>query len=137
MRHSVPEVVFVGMGGIDGSKVSYLLLPAHQLCPSQPLHQSTRVKNQTPWRAHSSDGSTVSRKTFYCAPSCDNNIAKYKSSSKKFRLNMALSLFAGGMITQYTLGICYDYLNMPDFDENFHEAFMAVSEFGDIALQFP
>lgn len=66
-----------------------------------------------------------------------NNIAKYKSSGKEFRLNMAFSSFAGDVITQYALGICYDHLNVRDFDENFHEAFMAVSEFGHVALQFP
>lgn len=65
------------------------------------------------------------------------NIAKYKETGKEFRLNMAFSSFAGDVITQYALGICYDHLDVPDFDVNFHEAFMAVSGFGHVALQFP
>lgn len=65
------------------------------------------------------------------------NIAKCKSNGKEFRLNIAFSAFAGDVITQYALGMCYDHLDSPGFTESFHEAFMAVSEFGHVALQFP
>lgn len=60
------------------------------------------------------------------------NIAKCKSNGKEFRLNIAFSAFVGDVITQYALGMCYDHLDSPGFTESFHEAFMAVSEFGHV-----
>ncbi|KAJ9638412.1 hypothetical protein H2199_007100 [Coniosporium tulheliwenetii] len=47
------------------------------------------------------------------------------------------SAFAGDVITEYAFGFCYNHLESPGCKENFHAAFMAVSEFGHVALQFP
>jgi len=41
------------------------------------------------------------------------------------------------VITEYSFGLSYNHLKSPGCKENFHDAFMAVSEFGHVALQFP
>ena len=52
-------------------------------------------------------------------------------------INKVWNAFAGDVITEYSFGFNYDHLGSDDFDQTFHSAFMAVSEFGHIALQFP
>lgn len=52
-------------------------------------------------------------------------------------LSEAFPAFAGDVITEYAFGICYNHLDSPDFSDSFHAAFMAVGEFGHVAVQFP
>jgi len=52
-------------------------------------------------------------------------------------LSNAFNAYAGDVITEYCFGFCYDHLESPGFKENFHRAFMAVTAFGHLALQFP
>jgi hypothetical protein len=52
-------------------------------------------------------------------------------------LSNAFSAYAGDVITEYCFGFCYNHLESPGFKDNFHPAFMAVSAFGHLALQYP
>ena len=45
--------------------------------------------------------------------------------------------YATDMITQYSFGFNYGHMESEGFQKSFHDAFMAVSEFGHIALQMP
>jgi hypothetical protein len=47
------------------------------------------------------------------------------------------SAFACDVVTEYAFGFHYDQCGSEGFADNFHEPFLAVSEFGHIALQFP
>ncbi|KAF1814179.1 cytochrome P450, variant [Eremomyces bilateralis CBS 781.70] len=67
---------------------------------------------------------------------CDR-IAKYKGTGEVLAVNKLWNAYAGDVITEYSFGFNYDHLASEDFKETFHDAFMAVSEFGHIALQFP
>jgi cytochrome P450 len=66
-----------------------------------------------------------------------NNIAQYEKNEKVLTISNAWSALAGDVICDYAFGYSYAQLESPDFEESFHEAFMAVSEFGHVALQFP
>jgi hypothetical protein len=66
-----------------------------------------------------------------------NKLATYKDSGEPVNMVNAFSALAGDVITDYSFGFGYDSLESTDFKENFHAAFMAVSEFGHVALQFP
>lgn len=63
--------------------------------------------------------------------------AQYKDNGHILTISNAFSAFTGDIICQYSFGFCYNHLESPNFEENFHDAFMAVAEFGHIALQFP
>jgi cytochrome P450 len=52
-------------------------------------------------------------------------------------LSNAFNAYAGDVITEYCFGFCYNHLESAGFKDNFHPAFMAVSAFGHLALQFP
>jgi len=52
-------------------------------------------------------------------------------------LSNAFSAYAGDVITEYCFGFCYNHLESLEFKDNFHPAFMAVSAFGHLALQYP
>jgi len=69
---------------------------------------------------------------------CDK-IAKYAEGDGKqiLCLNYAWSAWAGDLITQYAFGFCYNHLESPGFKESFHEAYMELSGFGHVAIQFP
>jgi cytochrome P450 len=60
----------------------------------------------------------------------------YAKSGKPLPLNRAMTAFSGDVITTYVFGKSYDHLNSPDFQETFHEPFMAASEASSVALQF-
>ncbi|KAJ9616826.1 hypothetical protein H2200_000545 [Cladophialophora chaetospira] len=64
-------------------------------------------------------------------------VSEYKDKDAPMVLSDAFPAFAGDIITEYSFGICYDHLDSPDFSESFHAAFMAVGEFGHVAVQFP
>lgn len=64
-------------------------------------------------------------------------IAAAKEKEKVLILSDAFDAYAGDVITEYCFGFCYNHLESPEFKDNFHKAFMAVSAFGHLALQFP
>jgi hypothetical protein len=64
-------------------------------------------------------------------------IAQYKDNGRVLAVNKAFSAFAGDVICEYAFGFCYSHLESPDFEESFHDAFMAMSEFSHVAIQFP
>jgi hypothetical protein len=41
------------------------------------------------------------------------------------------------VVCQYAFGYTYDHLQSEGFNEGFHDAFMAASEFGLLAMQLP
>jgi cytochrome P450 len=65
------------------------------------------------------------------------SIAKFSQGGKVVDMKKAWSAFAGDVICQYSFGYSYDHSKSQDFGEGFHDAFMAVSEFGHITLEFP
>lgn len=65
-----------------------------------------------------------------------SKIDEYVQSGKNFRINNALTAFSGDVITTYVFGEAYNHLQSPEFEENFHEPFMAASEAGHMANQF-
>jgi cytochrome P450 len=64
-------------------------------------------------------------------------ITDAKNTGEVLVLSNAFSAFAGDVITEYCFGFCYNHLDSPGFKDNFHLAFMAVSAFGHLAMQFP
>lgn len=64
-------------------------------------------------------------------------ITKAKTNGDVLVLSNAFNAFAGDVITEYCFGFCYNHLESPGFKDNFHPAFMAVSAFGHLAMQFP
>lgn len=65
-------------------------------------------------------------------------ISGFKETGGALILSNAFNAYAGDVITEYCFGFCYKQLESPGFkEENFHRAFMAVSAFGHLALQFP
>jgi len=64
-------------------------------------------------------------------------ISEAKNTGEVLVLSNAFSALAGDVITEYCFGFCYNHLDSPGFKNNFHPAFMAVSAFGHLAMQFP
>jgi cytochrome P450 len=63
--------------------------------------------------------------------------AKYHDEDNPLAINRAWSAYAGDVVTQYSFGFNYHSVDIEDFREPFNDAFIAVSEFGHIALQYP
>ena len=49
----------------------------------------------------------------------------------------AYAAFAGDVITEHAFGIGYNHLDLPDLHGSFHDAYMAMSEFSNVAVMFP
>jgi len=64
-------------------------------------------------------------------------MSNFKETGEALVLSNVFNAYAGDVITKYCFGFCYKHLESPGFRENFHRAFMAVSAFGHLALQFP
>ena len=62
---------------------------------------------------------------------------KYKDEDKPVPMHKVWDAYATDMITQYSFGFNYGHMESDGFNKSFHDAFMAVSEFGHIALQMP
>lgn len=45
--------------------------------------------------------------------------------------------YSSDVIMHYSFGFSYDNLKSEDFQETFHDAFLALSEFGGLGCQFP
>jgi hypothetical protein len=65
------------------------------------------------------------------------NIARFGEGGKVVDMKKAWSAFAGDVVCQYAFGYTYNHLQSKNFDEGFHDAFMAASEFGLMAMQLP
>ncbi len=71
---------------------------------------------------------------------CDllyQGIEKCRSEGSICTISNGFAAYSGDVITQYSFGFSYDHLQSDGFRENLHPAFMAVSEFGHVTLQFP
>lgn len=64
-------------------------------------------------------------------------ISEYEGTGTILTIGNAFCAFAGDAITEYCFGFSYEHIRSKNFEDNFHEAFMAVSAFGHVALQFP
>lgn len=65
------------------------------------------------------------------------NIAKYKDDGKPFTISSAFMAYSGDVMMEYCFGHNYNHLDSPDFNDNLHNAFMAASRTGHMAVQFP
>jgi len=65
-----------------------------------------------------------------------SKINSYAQSGGYFKLDRAWTAFSGDVITEYVFGRSYHHLDSPNFEETFHEPFMAASEAGHMTLQF-
>jgi hypothetical protein len=66
-----------------------------------------------------------------------SKIAKYKENEEVIKLQYMWSAFACDVVTTYAFGYNNDQVGSEDFRDNLHDAFLALSEFGHLALQFP
>lgn len=64
-------------------------------------------------------------------------VVKYRDDDRILAIDRVWDAYATDMVTQYSFGFTYGHLESEDFKKSFKEAFMAVSEFGHIALQWP
>ncbi|KAK4505824.1 hypothetical protein PRZ48_003789 [Zasmidium cellare] len=64
-------------------------------------------------------------------------LKRFHETGAVCKISEAYSAFAGDVVTQYSFGFDYDHLSLEGFPDSFHDAFMAVSAFGHVALQFP
>lgn len=64
-------------------------------------------------------------------------IAEYQNQDRVLAVNRMWSAYACDAVTEYSFGFSYNQLQADDFNNTFHDAFIAVSEFGHLTLQFP
>ncbi len=64
-------------------------------------------------------------------------ISQYKDNDNILNLARMWDAYSGDVIMEYAFGFSYKNLESEDFVETFHEAFLALSEFGSLACQFP
>ncbi|PIA99137.1 Trichodiene oxygenase [Cercospora beticola] len=64
-------------------------------------------------------------------------LEKFRETGSVCNMTEAFSAYAGDVVTNYCFGYDYDHLSLDGFTDSFHDAFMAVSAFGHVALQFP
>jgi hypothetical protein len=60
-----------------------------------------------------------------------------KEAGEILNLQNFFDAFSGDVITEYSFGFSRDNLLSEGFNDTFHDAFLAVSQFGHFALQFP
>jgi hypothetical protein len=65
------------------------------------------------------------------------HLAKYKDSGAILSILDAWGAFTGDIITEYAFGVSYDNLDLPGFRGSFHDAILAMGEFGHLAAMFP
>lgn len=66
-----------------------------------------------------------------------NGLEKCRETGSVCNLTEAFSAFAGDVVMHYGFGFDYNHLGLPGFTDSFHDAFMASTAFGHVALQFP
>ncbi|KAF1991023.1 cytochrome P450, variant [Aulographum hederae CBS 113979] len=59
------------------------------------------------------------------------------SSNTPFNLARMWDAFSGDVIMEVSFGFSYNSLASPSFRDSFHDCFLALSEFGGLACQFP
>ena len=67
----------------------------------------------------------------------DNELVSYKKLDKIVNLKRIWDAYSADVVMEYSFGFCYDNLKSEDFMETFHDAFLALSEFGGLGCQFP
>lgn len=67
---------------------------------------------------------------------CDKFVG-YKERDQVLTLSNVWDAYSADVITEYSFGFSYDNLKSDNFTETFHDAFIAVSEFGLLAMQYP
>ena len=66
-----------------------------------------------------------------------NKFAGYKENDQILCLTNVWDAYSGDVITEYAFGFSYDNLKSDNFSDTFHDAFLAVGEFGLLAMQIP
>ncbi len=66
-----------------------------------------------------------------------SKVLEAKENDKVVNIARMWDAFAGDVITQYGFGFSYNNLHSEDFSQTFHEAFLALTEFGLLNCQFP
>ena len=68
-----------------------------------------------------------------------NGFDQYRENGSIFRVTDAFAAFAGDVISQYSFGFSYGQTERYDngWIENFHDAYISLSAFGHVAVQFP
>jgi hypothetical protein len=64
-------------------------------------------------------------------------ILEYKESDKILNVTRMWDAYSSDVIMEYAFGYSYDNLKSEDFIETFHDAFLALGEFGSLGCQFP
>lgn len=64
-------------------------------------------------------------------------IPEYKKCDKIVNLTRMWDAYSSDVIMEYAFGYSYDNLKSEDFTDTFHDAFLALSEFGSLGCQFP
>lgn len=64
-------------------------------------------------------------------------LSRFQESGGICKISEAFSAYAGDVVTNYCFGFDYNHLGLEGFTDSFHDAFMAVSAFGHVAMQFP
>merc|ERR1711881_513875 len=59
-------------------------------------------------------------------------LAPYKDDDKIINLTRVWDAYSGDVIVEYAFGFCYENLKSEDFVETFHDAFLALGEFGGL-----
>ncbi|KAF2434308.1 cytochrome P450, variant [Tothia fuscella] len=92
--------------------------------PLNPMFSRRSIMAQEP---------TVQEKSNYL---CDR-LVEYMEKDKFINVARMWSSFAGDVITRYSFGFDDNHLGSEDFKACFHDAFLALSEFGHLSLQYP
>lgn len=66
-----------------------------------------------------------------------SRLSQYVETGEVLAISNVWAAFAADVITEYAFSLCYDQLKSPGCAENFRDAFLAMSEFGHLAVQFP
>lgn len=66
-----------------------------------------------------------------------DKLASYQDLDKIINLTRVWDAYSGDVIMTYAFGFCYDNLKSEDFVETFHDAFLALTEFGGLGCQYP
>jgi hypothetical protein len=66
-----------------------------------------------------------------------SKIIEYKDRDQILNLARMWDAYSGDVIMEYGFGFSYENLKSEDFVETFHKPFLALTEFGGLACQFP
>jgi hypothetical protein len=66
-----------------------------------------------------------------------SKILEQTKNDKVTNLARMWDAYSGDVITEYSFGFSYKSLQSEDFEDTFHKAFLAITEFGLLNCQFP